>query len=251
MKRTAHTRIDRDAYEPAYAQLVRILRDRIAGGEFRPGSRLPSEAQLCERYEVSPMTVRRAINLLLDQGLVNTVQGSGTFVRPVELGEVTFSLEEFKALVQDRELTRVKLLEARMVSADERTARKLGVSAGARVIYIRRLISRGGEPVLYHREHMVYDPTRPIVEAEMEATSLQGLLAGSGETDLKGGVLTIEATVLRDEEPGLLGGAGNDPAFRLAHTFYDFDDRPVSWGWFICRGDRLRFRASVGAWGEG
>jgi GntR family transcriptional regulator len=250
MDRPVQTQIDRDSYEPAYVQLVRMLRGRIASGEFRPGSRLPSEAQLCERYQVSPMTVRRAINLLLDQGLVNTVQGSGTFVKPMELGEVTFGLEAFRGLVQDRELTRVKLLEARMVSADERVARKLGVDLGARAIYIRRLIRRDEEPVLYHREHMVYDPSRPIVEAEMEATALQGLLAGSGETGLKGGTLTIEATVLREDEAALLGGATLDPAFRLAHTFYDFDDRPVSWGWFICRGDRLRFRASVGVWGE-
>jgi GntR family transcriptional regulator len=35
-------------------------------------------------------------------------------------------------------------------------------------------------------------------------------------------------------------------AFRLEHTFVDFDDRPVSWGWFICPGDRLRFTATVG-----
>lgn len=240
--------IDRSSYEPAYAQLVRILRERIAVGEFRPGSRLPSEAQLCERYRVSPMTVRRAINLLLDQGVVSTIQGSGTFVKPMGLGEVTFGLDELTALFRDRERTRVRLLEARIISADDRTARKLEVPEGSRVIYIRRLISRSGEPVLYHREQLVYDPTRPIVEAEMEATSLQGLLAGSGETDLKGGALAVEATILTAQEAELLGGAAGDPAFRLAHTFYDFDDRPVSWGWFICRGDRLRFRTTVGLW---
>ena len=62
--------IDRNSYEPAYAQLVRILLGQIAAGEFRPGDRLPSEAQLCERYGVSPMTVRRVINILADQSVV-------------------------------------------------------------------------------------------------------------------------------------------------------------------------------------
>lgn len=242
--------IDRGSYEPAYAQLVRILRERIAVGEFRPGSRLPSEAQLCDRYGVSPMTVRRAINVLLDQGVVNTIQGSGTFVKAMGLGGVTFSLDELTALFRDRERTRVRLLEARIVSADARTARKLAVAEGARVIYIRRLLSRDEVPVLYHREQLVYDPTRPIVEAEMEATALQGLLAGSGETNLKGGALTIEATTLTGAEADLLGGTAGDPAFRLAHTFYDFDDRAVSWGWFIWRGDSLRFRTTVGIWGR-
>ncbi|MHB8763468.1 MAG: GntR family transcriptional regulator [Deferrisomatales bacterium] len=242
--------IDRDSYEPAYAQLVRLLRGRIAAGEFRPGSRLPSEAQLCDLYQVSPMTVRRAVNVLLDQGLVSTVQGSGTFVKPMALGEVTFDLEPLRSLLQDPGRSRVKLLEARIATAGERVARKLAVAEGTRVIFLRRLIARDGEPVLYHREHLVYDPTRPVVEAEMEATSLQGLLAGSGETDLKGGALTIETTTLTEDEAGLLGGTAGSPAFRLAHTFYDFGDRPVSWGWFICRGDHLQFRATVGIWGR-
>lgn len=246
----AHLRIDRDSYEPAYAQLVKFLRAQIAAGEFRSNDQLPSEAQLCQRYQVSPMTVRRAINVLLDQGLVSTVQGRGTFVRPMELGEVTFSLDELQSLVRDRVNTKVKILEARIVSCDERTARKLSLGVGSRAIFIRRLLLSAGEPVLYHQEYLVYDPTRPVVEAEMEATSLQGLLAGTGASDLKGGLLTIEATVLNDEEAKMLQGSAGAPAFRLAHNFYDFEDRPVSWGWFICRGDRLRFQATVGSWGH-
>ena len=79
--------IDRTASEPAYAQLAFILRSQIASGMFRPGDQLPSEAQLCRRYDVSPMTVRRSINLLSDQGVVNTAQGRGTFVKPLQLGQ--------------------------------------------------------------------------------------------------------------------------------------------------------------------
>ena len=67
-------RIDRTAYEPAYSQLVHILKSQIASGRFRPGAQLPSEAQLCQLYQVSPMTVRRAVNILLDQGLVTMLQ---------------------------------------------------------------------------------------------------------------------------------------------------------------------------------
>lgn len=61
-------KIDREAYEPAYAQLANILRRQIAEGAYRPGDQLPSEAQLCRLYGISPMTVRRSINLLADQG---------------------------------------------------------------------------------------------------------------------------------------------------------------------------------------
>lgn len=237
--------IDRSSYEPAYAQLVRILLGQIAAGVFRPGDRLPSEAQLCERYSVSPMTVRRVINILADQGVVIAEQGRGTFVRPLELGTATFDLDRLQQLFREGQST-VKLLEARITSATERTARKLAIEIGDRTVFIRRLIFQGEEPLLLHREHVIYDPARPIIEAEMEVTALRGLFSGGGGSDLKRGDLTIDATVLTEEEAPLLHSEVGAPALRLEHIFYDFDDRPVSWGWFICSGDRLRFTATIG-----
>lgn len=238
--------IDRTSFEPPYHQLAGILRQQIASGALRAYDRLPSEAQLCKRYQVSPMTVRRAINILLEQGLVSTAQGRGTFVKPLLLSTATFDLKELEDLFRD-EHTTVGILEAHTVPADERIARKLPVAAGAKVIYMRRLLSLAGEPVIYHREYVIYDAGRPVVEAELEVTTLRGLFDGNGQTGLKRGELSIQATVLNEEEAPLLRATLGLPAFRIEHIFYDFDDRPTSWGWFICRGDRLRFRAAVGA----
>jgi DNA-binding GntR family transcriptional regulator len=238
--------IDRSSYEPAYAQLVRILLRQVATGEFRPGDRLPSEAQLCECYGVSPMTVRRVVNILADRGVVIAEQGRGTFVKPLELSTATFDLDRLQQLFRNEGQSRVKLSEVRITSAYERTARKLGIEVGDRIVYIRRLIFQGEEPVLLHREHVIYDPTRPIIEAEMEVTALRGLFTGGGESDLKRGDLTIDATVLNEGEASLLRSEVGVPSFRLEHIFYDFDDRPVSWGWFICTGDHLRFTATIG-----
>ncbi len=237
--------IDRRSYEPAYAQLVNILRHQIATGKLRPGDQLPSESQLCKLYHVSPMTVRRAINILVDQGVISTAPGRGTFVKPVDLGMATFHLQELQTLFSDKQ-TQVKLLETHVVLADERTARKLSIQPGERVIYLRRLLCRKGEPTFYHREYLICDPTRPLVEAEMEVTSLQGLFEGVGGSVLKHGDLTIEATVLNEEEARLLQVPVSTAAFCLEHVFYDLDNLPISWGWFICRSDRLRFTTKVG-----
>ena len=240
------TNIDRRAFEPAYAQLVNILKEQIAKGTYLPGSKLPSESELCKRYQVSPMTVRRSINALLDQGVVSTIQGSGTYVKAPDLGKVTFSLEEFHNIFKDRERTKVKILEVLIIKADESTAERLAISPGKRTILIRRVLIRDGDPILYHREQLIYDPLRPTVEAELEVTSLHGLFVGKGETNLKRGELAIEAAVLTKEEADVLNTMEMLPAFRLEHIFYDFEDKPVSWGRFICRGDRLRFTTTVG-----
>ena len=239
-------RIDRDLFEPPYYQLANILRDQIATGLLRTGDRVPSEAQLCEQYEISPMTARRALNILLDEGLVTAARGRGTFVKPLVLGTATFGLHALEELF-DRERTSVRFLSVRTMPATQRISRKLGGPVGGKVISIRRLLLRDGEPVAYHREYLVFDPSRPVVEAEMGITSLQGLFDGKGETVLKRGDLRIEATVLTEEESRLLNAAVGSAAFRIEHTFFDFEEQPVSWGWFIIPGSRLRFDATVGA----
>jgi len=238
--------IDRDSYEPAYSQLVNILRRSMAEGLFRPGDRLPSEAQICEHFGVSPMTVRRAINMLVDQGIVVAEQGRGTFVKPVAMGEASFHLRELQDLFSDSERTTVSVLEARIVKADVRVARKLQIEAGKRTVYIRRLISKDGEPALYHREYLIYDHTRPIVEAELEVTALKHLFQGAGGTLLKCGDISMEASLLTAEEACLLRVEQPMAAFVFEHLFYDFDDRPISWGWFVGRADLLRFTTRVG-----
>ncbi|MCL7454680.1 MAG: GntR family transcriptional regulator [Anaerolineae bacterium] len=245
MDREAVATIDRSSYEPAYAQLVRILLGQIATGIFRPGDRLPSESQLCAHYGVSPMTVRRVINILVDQGVVIAEQGRGTFVKPLELGTATFDLGQLQQLFHEEE-SAVKLLEAHITSATGRAARKLAVEVGARLVFIRRLILHSEKPVLLHREYVIYDPTRPLIEAEMEVTALRGLFNGGVGSDLKWADLTVEATALTEEEAALLQSEAGVPAFQLEHTFYDFDGRPVSWGWFICSSDHLHFTATIG-----
>lgn len=238
--------IDRDSFEPAYSQLANILRCSMVDGILRPGDQLPSEAQLCERYNVSPMTVRRTINLLVDQGVVIAQQGRGTFVKPVAMSAASFQLGDLQNLFNDPERTTVHLLESSILVADERVSRKLAIPIGRRTIYIRRLLKTDGEPVFYHREYLVYDPTRPVVEAELEVTALQRLFTGSSETILKHGEISIQATILNDEESRVLQATQPMAAFCLEHLFYDFDEKPISWGWFIGRADRLRFTTQVG-----
>ncbi len=238
--------IDRKAPVPAYMQLINILKEGIEKGVYRPGDRLPSESQLCKKHGLSPMTVRRSINALLDQGVVTTTQGSGTYVKVPDLGGATFNLEQFHELFRDKKRTRVKILEVLINRANDATAKRLDISVGERTILIRRVLERDGDPILYHMEHLIYNPRLPSVEAELEVTSLHGLFIGTGESNFKRGTLTIKSAVLSKNEAEILNTLPMQPAFHLEHVFYDFDDRPVSWGRFICRGDLLEFTASVG-----
>ena len=238
--------IDRSSYEPAYVQLVNILRQAIASGQYQAGDQLPTEAELCAAYDVSPMTVRRAIGMLLDRGAVSTTRGRGTFVQPLRLARATFDLSEFHNLLADEAVT-AKMIEARVLPAGPRAAANLSVPDGTRVVSIRRILQRGDEPLIYHRESLVYDPTQPIVEAELDVTALRDMFEGGAGSGPKRGELILHASRLSETEAAQLALPAGTGAWVLEHLFYGYDERPLSWGRFICRSDLLQFRASVGA----
>jgi GntR family transcriptional regulator len=240
-------KVDHNSYEPSYAQVVRILQEQIAVGKLRPGDRLPSESQLCAYHGVSRMTIRRAISILVEQGAVITKQGQGTFVKPMQFWAATFGLGQLQNLLSDDSRIRIKIMEASIRLAKGRVTHKMAIKRGQRLLFMRRLILSRDKPIMYHREYFVYDPSRPIVESELEVTSLRGLFQGTGNSFIKRSVLSIQATVLKDEEAQLLQAPVATAAFNLEHLFYDFEDRPVSWGWFICPAVNLRFTTIVGA----
>jgi len=185
--------------------------------------------------------------MLVEQGLVITKQGQGTFVKAMQFWAATFDLGQLQNLLSDERGIRIKILEASISSARGRVTCKMAMKNGQRILFIRRLILSQDKPIMYHRECLVYDPSRPIVESELEVTSLRGLFEGTSNSSIKRSMLSIEATVLKDEEAQLLQAPVATAAFNIEHLFYDFDDRPVSWGWFICPGANLRFTTIVGA----
>jgi DNA-binding GntR family transcriptional regulator len=232
--------------EPAYLLIANQIAEQIGAGFYRPGDQLPTEAQLRAHYGVSPMTVRRAISILLERGLVSTTQGKGTFVRTLDMGEAIFRLQEITDLWVDDASVEVLLLKARIIPADETVARMLELAPGDRIVHLRRLIKRSGVPLVYQLEHVVYDAHRPLVEAELQVTSLEGLLRSPLIVGVPSGRLTVQACSLDAEAASVLGVPEGSPAFCLESLFHDFDGRPVSWGHFLCRADQFRLTSQLG-----
>jgi GntR family transcriptional regulator len=239
-------RVDRTLYEPSYIQLVRIIQEQIASGELKPGDRLPSESQLCKHHGVSPMTVRRAVERLVKEGSVITQRGRGTFVKSMQFWETTFRIDNLQRFFTDSDNTNIKILECSIIPADRTITNEMTVNVGQRIVFMRRLISIDNKPFIYHVEYLLYDPKSPIIEAELEVTSLKGLFEGSNNLFLKKSNLRIEAAILNEDESSLLKAPYGSPAFHLEHVFYDYNDQPVSWGRFICPGDRIRFTTETG-----
>ena len=122
---------------PLYQQLERILRKRILSGKIPPSGPFPTDYQLCREFNVSRITVRQALKILADDGLIKREQGRGTFVtdrRPAKFFyEMSSSLEES---VGFREAYRIELTAKRLVKADSQIAEDLRIEKGEDVYLI-------------------------------------------------------------------------------------------------------------------
>ena len=233
------------ARSPAYLRIAETLADRITSGVYPAGSRLPSGAELCAEFGVSPMTMRRATAILQDQGLLSGMRGRGTFARSIDLGDSVFRLDSLAGDWLD-ESAEIRLLSASMTRADEKVAAMLAIEPGQRVIYLRRLVLYDGSPAMYHTEYIVYDPRRPLVESQLQLTSLHAFLDSGRAHRFPLGELTLTAVNLDAESAHALGESEGALALRLEHVFQQSDRTPVSWGWFLMRAELFRLRARLG-----
>lgn len=233
------------AEPPAYLTIATTLADRVTSGVYPAGGRLPSGAELCREFGVSPMTMRRAISRLEDQGLVFGVKGKGTFARSPDLSDSVFRLDSLAGEWLNASAN-IRLLSASMTRADEKVAAMLAVAPGERVIYLRRLVLYDGDPAMYHKEYITYDPRRPLVESQLQLTSLHAFLDSGGAQRFPRGELTLTAVNLDEESARALGQPVGALALCLEHIFQERDRTPVSWGWFLLRAELFRLRALLG-----
>ncbi len=219
-----------DSFAPKYYWLKRILRDRIA--QLNPGDAIPSESELCQTYEISRTTVRKAIGDLIQEGLVYTVQGKGAFVAPRKLlsawvqktGGLYADMTErgFKVTMQ--------VLHNTIVVPEETIRMELQLAPGETVLRLVRLRFVDGQPFDIVTN---YIPSRlfPGIENEdFEHNSLYALMRGKYAAHFERGVRLVEAGACSAEEARLLEIKTRSPILITHSTMFNDRGQPVEHG---------------------
>jgi len=127
-----------DSKQARYLDIATHLRERVAASE--PGDLLPSDAELCEQFSVSRMTARQAVQLLVNEHLVERRRGRGTFVAPRRVPRSLGSPLSFTESMRQRGLTASSQpIESRATAASDTEARTLGIAVGEAVFVIERV----------------------------------------------------------------------------------------------------------------
>jgi len=147
---TPHPRLSLVQPEPGqsrYGALAAALRQRVIDGEWPPGTALPAETSLAAEHGVALGTLRHALELLAEQGLIERRHGKGTFVRAGLSGAPMLRFFRFGA--GDGEVPQSRILARQFVRASAEVARRLAIARGDPVLRLHRLRSLCGQPRLF------------------------------------------------------------------------------------------------------
>lgn len=139
--------VEAEPGQSRYAALAAAIRQRVIDGEWPAGTALPAETRLAAEHGVALGTLRRALQLLADRGLIERRHGKGTFVRGGLPGAPMMRFFRFGA--GDGEVPQSRILSRQSVPASAEVARRLGIGRGETVLRLHRLRSLGGLPRLF------------------------------------------------------------------------------------------------------
>jgi GntR family transcriptional regulator len=234
----------RNAARPLYHRVYKEIAQEIERGALDPGDPLPSERWLCDELGVSRATVRRAIEELVADGLVEP-RGRGTVVSGAPFVEPPNTLVSLTELGRARGLAataRVLRSEIRPATIDEADA--FGIAPGAELLELHRLRMLDGLPMSLDTNRVPLRFLPPVEELDFRTASLYEAIEGTGHV-LASAEYELEARAAGAEEGELLGLAPDAPVLYATTVTIGEDGRIVDLGTTIYRADRYRFQATL------
>lgn len=182
------------AATPRHERVSSWIRDQIESGSLLENDKLPSENQLGQRFGVSRITIRRALQTLENEGLISRRQGLGSFVADQRLHQGLDHLSDF---VEDMHAAGLEaesiVLEEGPEKAGARVARALGLEEGTSVYRIDRLRKGNGETLAYDRTWIPMFYAHLLQDQDLEATTIYRVLEEKHGICVCKGTFRIEA----------------------------------------------------------
>ena len=229
----------RASHIPLYLQIEQDLLTSIESGEFAPYTQVPSEPDLAQRFGVSRMTARKALDRLASEGIIFRRPGKGTFVAPPKISHGFTTQTSFSATVDELGLRHsTQVLGASIDPAPAVVATALKVPRGTPTVFIRRLRLIDAAPVALHSTYL---PTRfaRILDEDLSG-SLSQLFKKIG-APIVSARDSLEAVVATGDEAQLLRLERGAPLLRLQGVGLSASDEPLRYTDALYRGDRFRF----------
>ncbi|BDD92859.1 MAG: GntR family transcriptional regulator [Pandoraea sp.] len=216
---------------PRYQRLRDELTAQIAQRRWRPGEAIPTEQELSRTYGVAIGTVRKAIDVLVTEGMLERFQGRGTFVRRASFDGSLFRFFRFQSRQGERRIPSSRILTREITKAPSAVSTTLQIEPNAEVIHMSRLRLIDDQPILVEEIWLPYAPFEAFVQLKTEdigdllypvyESHCNQVIASATET------LTVET--VDPMQARLLRVDAHTPVVVIERVAYSFDRRPLEW----------------------
>jgi GntR family transcriptional regulator len=237
-------RIDKTSHTPIYVQVSEQIRTLINSGQIKVNDRLPSETYLAEKLELSPMTIRQALQQLVHEGILHRERGKGTFVSQRPVVHQLERLTSFTEDMQDRGINpKTAIIEFDYREMPDEVREYLGLAVQEKACFIKRLRLADGLPAGVHEAYL--SPIVGITREELEDNgSLYSLMESRGYM-ITGGSETLEACGASQDIAELLQIEPGSPVLRVIRTTHDRKQQNIEYVIAHYRGDLYKYYVSL------
>lgn len=235
-----------DSATPLFVQLRESLREDIRSGHLPAGSKLPSEAELEQRFGVSRVTVRQALAELQAENLIQKVNGKGSFVRDPTRGSTELGpLAGFYEIMRRRgHATSGKVSKIKHIRADATVAAALRVPIGAPVATLSITRTVDGEVQTYQDCYASIGLLEAMSREDLGQNDLLTVLRKL-DYPVARSHIDFEAINATPEQARRLQTRVDAALLRMQITSYDARDTPIMHNVFVARGDRFRYQLNA------
>ncbi len=238
--------ISKDSPIPLYKQLKMAIEELIESGRWSPNSQVPSERQLCEIFQISRITVRQAINELVEEGRLVRSHGRGTFVGNALLKKHLLPLIGFSQEIQARgQKPGAKVLQFDVTQAPAVIAKALEITQEQKILVVKRLRLADFVPMAVEVVHLPVGLCGDLKKSDLENQSLYEMLKRKVSIIPSRASQQWQAVACPLNEAKLLGIPDKSPVFRIQRTTYTKEDVPFEYVDSFFRGDKYVFHAEL------
>ncbi|HHY61302.1 MAG TPA: GntR family transcriptional regulator [Clostridia bacterium] len=238
-----------------YLQIKDKIKEQILSGEWKQGSKIPSERELCKTFGVSRITVRQAIAEAVNEGLLFTVQGKGTFVAGTgkegqehKISQELAKITNFERTLSSKGLSAsTRIVKYEITSVDLALSRILELDMSSQVLHLDLLGLANNEPYVLYRSSFALDTgirfLEKAKEKEKAKTGFSTVDLYQYFEDIKPYYVeqTFEALAADDYLAEILAVDVGTPLFLASSIVYDVDSRPIEYKNAYYRGDKYKF----------
>lgn len=222
--------INHSSATPLYRQLYSLLRTQIVTGKYLPDAALPTEDEMAATFEISRVTVRSALKLLADEGLVVRQPGRGTFVAPGQaLEESIQGLRGFAELLMALPDQRMEVMSMEAVPASLEVGEQLAVPTGETVLCIRRRHLVSGSIVALAVLYLPYWFGESLTPTDISSTPVYELIASRTTERIAKATQRINAVAADADIAEVLAVDEGSPLLLVRRTTYAESGMPLEY----------------------